>query len=496
VTFRSSAVALVLAAASPAAAHAHGTLSLQPAAGPPGTLATLSGEGLAARRGVVVRVGDRVVARRTTDARGAFRARIKLPGAAAITTRIGPRSRARNRFRLGASAGEVVTPGGARLRWTPLQATAGTPVHLSGAGLRPGRAIALSAGGRVLATARTTRAGRFVATLAAREGLGLARGAGVRLPFSVRLLRHEGTPTAPGAPPSALPPAPAAGPTAPGELAYPIRAAFYYPWYPSAWDQSGLNPYTHFHPSLGFYDSSATATIARHLDQLRYAHVQAAISSWWGQGDRTDKALPKLLETTRAVGSPVRWAVYYEPEGWGDPSVAQLTTDLAYLRDRYAADPAYLRIGGRFVVFAYGDAGDGCAMAERWRAANAAVGAYVVLKVVTGHLSCAAQPDAWHQYAPAKRTDSQRGEAFAISPGFWLASESSPRLARDITCFRRAVRDMVASRAPWQLVTTFDEWGEGTSVEPAQQWSSTSGYGAYLDALHDDGAGPVAAAPC
>lgn len=493
---RSTAAAIVLVAALPTAAQARGTVSLLPAAGAPGTVATLSGEGLPARRGVVVRVGDRVVARRTTDARGAFRARVTLRGAGAVVTRVGADTRTRNRFRLGTSAGEVVTPTGARLRWTPLQATAGTPVHLSGAGLRAGRAVALSAGGRVLATARTTRGGRFTATLAARDGLGLARQGGARLPFSVRLLRREGTPSGGGAPPTALPPVLPARPAAPGEPAFPIRAAFYYPWFPTAWDQSGINPYTHFRPSLGFYDSGATATIARHLDQLRYAGVQAAISSWWGQGDRTDRRLPTLLQTTRAAGSPLRWAVYYEPEGRGDPSVAQLAADLSYLRDRYAADPAYLRIGGRFVVFAYGDGADGCAMAERWRQADAGIGAYVVLKVVTGHRACAAQPDGWHQYAPAKRTDAQAGEAFAVSPGFWLAGEASPRLGRDITCFRRAVREMVASRAPWQLVTTFDEWGEGTAVEPAQEWASTSGYGAYLDALHDDGAGPAAAAPC
>jgi hypothetical protein len=492
VKLRPVAAALVVAAALPATAQARGTVSLIPASGPPGTVATLTGAGLPARSRVVVRAGRRVVARRTTGRRGAFRVTLTLKGATVVTTSVGTR----NHFRLGAPAGEAVTPEGARLRWTPLQATAGTPVHLSGSGLRPRRAVALSLGGRVLATARTTRAGRFTATLAARDGAGLARQGRARLPFAVRLLLREGV-GAPGAPPSALPPAPGVTrPAAPGELGFPIRAAFYYPWFPQAWDQAGINPFTHFRPALGLYDSGAIATIARHLDQLRHARVQVAISSWWGQGHYTDQRLPTLLETTRAAGSPLRWAVYYEKEGFGDPTVAELAADLAYLRDRYAADPAYLRLGGRFVVFAYGDAGDGCAMAERWREANAGIGAYIVLKVVTGHHSCAAQPDGWHQYAPAKRTDSQRGEAFAISPGFWLAGDSSPRLARDITCFRRAVRDMVASGAPWQLVTTFDEWGEGTAVEPAQEWSSTSGYGDYLDALHDDGAGPAAAAPC
>jgi hypothetical protein len=42
---------------------------------------------------------------------------------------------------------------------------------------------------------------------------------------------------------------------------------------------------------------------------------------------------------------------------------------------------------------------------------------------------------------------------------------------------------MVASNAPWQLVTTFNEWGEGSAVEPASEWASPSGAGIYLDEL-------------
>jgi hypothetical protein len=44
---------------------------------------------------------------------------------------------------------------------------------------------------------------------------------------------------------------------------------------------------------------------------------------------------------------------------------------------------------------------------------------------------------------------------------------------------------MVASNAPWQLVISFNEWPEGTSVESGLGWETPSGFGAYLDALHD-----------
>jgi hypothetical protein len=49
---------------------------------------------------------------------------------------------------------------------------------------------------------------------------------------------------------------------------------------------------------------------------------------------------------------------------------------------------------------------------------------------------------------------------------------------------------MFASAASWQVVTTFSEWGEGTSVEHAIEWQSTSGHGDYVDALHNNGVGP------
>jgi hypothetical protein len=128
-------------------------------------------------------------------------------------------------------------------------------------------------------------------------------------------------------------------------------------------------------------------------------------------------------------------------------------------------------------------------MADRWKQANT-VGAYVVLKVFPGFDKCASQPNSWHQYSPAV-SDSQQGSlSYSISPGFWLKG-ASVRLPRSVSRWNQSVRNMVASGTKWQLITTFSEWGEGTAVEPAQEWGSASGYGQYLDALHFNGNGPT-----
>ena len=176
---------------------------------------------------------------------------------------------------------------------------------------------------------------------------------------------------------------------------------------------------------------------------------------------------------------------------WATRASPALTSDLTYLRDHYGSDPSFLRIGGRFVVFVYADGTDACAMADRWKQANRRINAYIVLKVFAGYAQCASQPDGWHQYGPAVAADQQGSYSYTISPGFWKVGEVGPPGARSGPLAAKHPR-MVASGARFQLITTFNEWGEGTSVESATQWASPSGYGLYLDALHNNGSEPAA----
>ncbi len=264
---------------------------------------------------------------------------------------------------------------------------------------------------------------------------------------------------------------------------FPLRAAFYYPWFPEAWEQQGIFPYTQFTPTQGYYDTSDIPTIQQNIAAMQYGHIQAGIASWWGQGTRTDNRISTLLSA--ATGTGFYWSIYHEQEGQGDPTVGALSADLAYLLNQYGNHPNFLKIDNRIVVFVYAQSSDGCGMSDRWKLANT-VNAYIVLKVFPGYKNCANQPDGWHQYAPAKAADGQGAYSYSISPGFWKAGES-PRLERDLFRWYQNIRDMIASGADFQLVTTFNEWGEGTIVESADEWASASGYGAYLDALHQNG---------
>lgn len=263
-----------------------------------------------------------------------------------------------------------------------------------------------------------------------------------------------------------------------------IRIAAYYPWFPEGWTHAQMDPFTHFRPSLGFYDAGLPSVIERHVAAMRYGRIRAATYSWWGQGSMTDRR----LDTHLAVGaaSRFRWAVYHELEGYSDPSVEEIRSDLAYIAWRYGSSRGYLKLGGRPVVFVYGDADDGvgCDAANRWAEANATVGAYLVMRSFHGHRACSAAVDGWHPYAANKYEFDLFPFAYSISPGFFFAKEARPVLRRDVRTWRRSVRRMARSDALFHFVISFNEWGEGTSVESATAWESRSGYGRYLDVLH------------
>lgn len=272
-------------------------------------------------------------------------------------------------------------------------------------------------------------------------------------------------------------------------VTFPARGAFYYPWFPETWTVNGAH--VAYKPKLGYYDSSDDTAIDKHIDMMDYGKIDVAIASWWGKGTHHETTrIAKLLDHTKMANSPLKWAFLYEDEGFGDPSATTIASDLDYLTTTYGSSSAVARINGKPVVFVYAADDKSCEVATRWAKAKTLLtkgGWYVNLKLFKNSQTCAHQPDQWHQYGPDTPAQEHAGHSYAIAPGFWRADQSDPVLARDPVRFKKNVKDMVASNEPWQLITTFNEWGEGTATEPAAAWKSNSGYGKYLDALHTNG---------
>lgn len=268
---------------------------------------------------------------------------------------------------------------------------------------------------------------------------------------------------------------------------FPVRGFFYYAWYPETWAIGG-EP-VKYQPNLsgigeGQYRSGDPIVARNHVKALDYALAGITIVSWWGPSDRLDRArITQLLDETTAQGSGIKWTIYYEDEKKIDKTVAQILDDLDYLKKWFAWHESWAHKDEKPVIFIWNESE--CEVADRWVEAASKGGWYVVLKLFGKYEECKSQPDSWHQYGVSDNY-LEYPSSFTIGPGFFKANADKPdhpRVSREKFC--KWVDEMNKSNRDWQLIVSFNEWGEGTAVESAVEWESNSGYGIYLDCLHD-----------
>jgi len=290
---------------------------------------------------------------------------------------------------------------------------------------------------------------------------------------------------------------------------------FYYPWYGASpwrhWNDMGHTPPATwasnylpddgsgvYNPSAELYGSTSTITMNRHLNWMNGAGFNFALVSWWGQGGYEDLALSSMLnQVSRNSSLNVKLAAYYEAEGTSDPTVSQIVSDLTYIHDNRANSTGYFTVsnGTRTfpVVFVYAGPTDAATYVSRWSQARSQMYAlgkpmYIVLKVYTGFATSAAMVDNWYQYSPSTRYEVQTGYSAFASPGYWEYPElaisrghcTSPctggyvGLPRNATAFAQSVvtmNNLNLAQAQFLLVETFNEFHEGSQIEPAFQIS-------------------------
>ena len=123
--------------------------------------------------------------------------------------------------------------------------------------------------------------------------------------------------------------------------------AFYYAWY----DQSTWEKPLSDHPAAP-YDSTDPAAIERHVSWAQQAGIDAFIQSWYGPQIENNQTEPNF-STLLSIGSSKGFAAAADFEV-GSPffhSEGDVIEALQYLLSVHAAQPAYLRVGGRPVVF-------------------------------------------------------------------------------------------------------------------------------------------------
>lgn len=313
----------------------------------------------------------------------------------------------------------------------------------------------------------------------------------------------------------------------------PVLGTFYYMWYGAQangwkhWKDPGANGNSHtppnswysnyipdldsskFDPLTELYDSNDASTVLWQIGMMKRAGIHFAVASWWGKGDGTNTPIDPypdnvfrkiLLNYMKRSDNPypeLLWTIYYEKEGFKDPSEAEITNDLNYIVSNYCSDPNYFKINGRCVIMVYSGGNDGAGMVTRWSNVRNSLGnVYIVLKVFSGYQTYASSVDGWHQFAPANRFEEHLPYSAYVSPGFTRPDDTATTfLARDLNAFANAVSQLNKSTARLKFIETWNELHEGNQVEPAQEINHNDGgtftaksnsYGtSYLDVIRN-----------
>jgi glycoprotein endo-alpha-1,2-mannosidase len=116
--------------------------------------------------------------------------------------------------------------------------------------------------------------------------------------------------------------------------------AFYYPWYGTPalegmyehWSQDGHVPpddiASSYYPARGLYSSSDKLVLAAQMNEIRAAGIGEIAVSWWGRGTPEDQRLPAVIVAARTDGIQV--AVHLEP--YAGRTVDSTVADVTYLR--------------------------------------------------------------------------------------------------------------------------------------------------------------------
>jgi glycoprotein endo-alpha-1,2-mannosidase len=256
------------------------------------------------------------------------------------------------------------------------------------------------------------------------------------------------------------------------------------------------------YPESGAYDSHDPALIERQVEAARGVGITGFIASWWGQGSFEDQGVPLLLAAAAKHDFAV--SAYYEKIEGHDAAgrTTAAVSDFDYLLARYGADKAWLRADGKPVIFVYGRALNALQPAE-WHEVIAQVrrdnpGGVVLIADsfkpeyvtefdgvstynITGETQhkTPAEAAVWAHIAYPKMVTAAQGKISTVTviPGYddTHVGRPAPRPVTDRyggEMYRALWQEAIAAHPDWVLVTSWNEWHEGSELEPSVQYGS------------------------
>ena len=246
------------------------------------------------------------------------------------------------------------------------------------------------------------------------------------------------------------------------------------------------------YPSLGAYSSSNQQVLDQHMRWIKDAGIGVIVMSWWGRDSWEDQHTLQILDSADAHG--LKTAFLLEP--YKESSVPKLKDDISYIYSNYGSHPAFYRVTrptkygpstearGVFYVFNVGP----ISSFSKWRSILESIRGTADDAIVLS-LGSTSNPieeghfDGIYTYGVhgvgqdpftgfAKRSEASNGIfAPSVGPGYdeTRAVPSTHRFtSRDKGAYYdRLWQAAIASGSEWITITSFNEWHEGTQIEPA-----------------------------
>lgn len=302
----------------------------------------------------------------------------------------------------------------------------------------------------------------------------------------------------------------------------PLVLAHYMPWYESKpvsvrwgwhWMMDKFDPEqvrweglrevaSHDYPLIGAYDSGDTDALECHALLMKFAGLDGAVIDWYGTADFNDYAAnhrhtQALVPWLKKAG--LKFAICYEDQSVGhmlkakaldaSDAVARGAEDLAAAEREWLRDEAYVRLDGRPVMLVFGPQKF---LRAEWDTLRAGLKTKPLLfglphlakergmdgvfawPPVTGGKTLA--PPDWLRELTALHTRVHCERVIATAfPGFNDVyqkaglHESYGHIAdRDGATFRESLDLALQSGAPIVQIATWNDFGEGTVIEPAR----------------------------
>jgi hypothetical protein len=271
----------------------------------------------------------------------------------------------------------------------------------------------------------------------------------------------------------------------------PLVLAFYYTWY----DENTWTPAQLSDLPAQPYVSRDRGVMARHIDQAKAAGIDALIVAWYGPGgdNQTESNLSGMLDEAAARG--FRIGILLETDSPFLGSSDAVSGALQHALSAHANQAAYLRVDGRPVIFFWHPTIYGV---ETWRAIRNQVDPnHSSIWIAEGiDMSYQAVFDGHYLYSNtwnppndltytnqkfARWVETARQQQGAYK--FWVATvmpgyndiriRPNSGFVQDREgggYYARAWQAAIASQPNWVVITSFNEWPEGTYIEPSQAY--------------------------